>query len=628
MISKINNNNAGILIILSVFFIFNGKGFSNTKDSSLLTVPYESHGRLIKDTSDLIKKSTIQRINYSSLFDILNTSNELFGMSLGINGHKNNFLSYGSLENNVELGFNGRSLKNYYDGKYNIENFSPEFFERIEILKGSDAAILSPEPNNLYLNIQEIIYNTKTPFTRLWYAQEGGSFISADGIFSQNFSKDWNFTFGFKKIDDRLNFDNMSSDYWNLRFILRYNIDSTSSLSFSDNFTNNLTISNGGSDPLNSFNIYSPINSTSYYESIKLRNLRHDLNLTYSKTIGLIEISNTAFLTSDINERALPQFDNNDTSGNTANSEIQYGNRLIVDVNSDVLDLKFGSNVSSFSSDGTNFFSSYSGVNWNIFSRAEIKLKNNINVSGGINYGNDSRSSFISFGEKIQYEFDNNTHLYLDHSFISKNGLVHSKGLKNEETNLFILGLQISELNIEGFYRIAKNPIYNKLINAYTTEQYNISDYNALGGNASYNNTLLSGIFDNEDRISFKIQTKLNIILNNEEFKNYYPLFTLNAGLNYLLMINKSELNLGFRAGLLDSKVAPRYIPISNSYINTTEKVGIQTTGLNLYSIMKLGNAFVKIEWENVLNSNYYFVSYYPERGQIVKLSVAWSFFD
>lgn len=88
MISKINNNNAGILIILSVFFIFNGKGFSNTKDSSLLTVPYESHGRLIKDTSDLIKKSTIQRINYSSLFDILNTSNELFGMSLGINSIK------------------------------------------------------------------------------------------------------------------------------------------------------------------------------------------------------------------------------------------------------------------------------------------------------------------------------------------------------------------------------------------------------------------------------------------------------------------------------------------------------------------------------------------------------------
>jgi hypothetical protein len=124
------------------------------------------------------------------------------------------------------------------------------------------------------------------------------------------------------------------------------------------------------------------------------------------------------------------------------------------------------------------------------------------------------------------------------------------------------------------------------------------------------------------------IQTRINLISGNDNLENYYPLFTFNGGLNYLLMINKSELNIGFRAGVLDSKTAPRYIPISNSYITTSNSVGLQTTGLNIYSIMKLGNAFVKIEWENLLDANYYNVAYYPERGQIVKLSVAWSFFD
>jgi len=109
---------------------------------------------------------------------------------------------------------------------------------------------------------------------------------------------------------------------------------------------------------------------------------------------------------------------------------------------------------------------------------------------------------------------------------------------------------------------------------------------------------------------------------------NPYVSIVMDNGAKYMLMINKSELNIGFKAGLLDSKSAPRFIPISNSYINNTNNVGLQTTGLNLYSIMKLGNAFVKVEWENLLDANYYNVAFYPERGQIVKLSVAWSFFD
>ncbi len=624
----IYNNNAGIFIFLSVFFVFINSALLVSNDSITYVKPNEYHGLLLNDTINSIEKSNIQRINYSTLYDILNTINELFGMSLGINGHNNNFLSFGAIDNNVELGFNGRNITNYYNGKYNLENYSPEFFERIEILKGSDAAILSSRPNNTFLNIQEIIYNTKIPFTRLWYAQEGGSFISADGIFSQNFSDGWNFTFGFKKMDDRLDFDNMSTDYWNLRFILRYNIDSTSSLSISDNFTNNKVVTSGGSDPVNSFDIYSPINSVPYYSRIQLRNLRHDLNVTYTNKMDFFRITNTTYLVSDINERALPRFDDADTLGNTSNSETQIGNRINLDFTSDNIDFKVGSNINTFSSNGTNFFAAYSGVNWNLYSRAELKLDKATQLSGGINYGNDSKNNIIGFGSRIEHLLEDKSYLYLDHSFISKNGLVFSDNLVNEKTNLFIAGINLESINLEGYYRIVNSAIFNRLLNDYFTEQYNIGDYQAFGGSASYSDLVLTNLFSATDKIDLNVQTRVNLIIGNNELEKYYPLFTFNAGLNYLLMINKSELNIGFRAGLLDSKTAPRYIPISNSYITTTANVGIQTTGLNIYSIMKLGNAFVKIEWENLLDANYYNVAFYPERGQIVKLSVAWSFFD
>ncbi len=628
MKNSINNNNAGILIFLSVFFVLIQSTFAESKDSIVYSIPNEFHGTLLYDSTNSIEKSDIQRINYSTIYDILNTRNELFGMSLGINGHNNSFISYGAIENNLELGFNGRILTNFYNGKFTLDNFSPEFFERIEILNGSDASILSSRPNNSYLNIQEIIYNTKIPFTRLWYAQEGGSFISADGIFSQNFSDGWNFTFGFKKMDDNLAFENMSTDYWNLRFIIRYNIDSTSSVSISDNFTNSKIRTNGGSDPINSFDVYSPINSSPYFSSIELRNLRHDVNVTYSNKMDFFNITNTTYFTNDVNERALPNFGEFDTLGNTSNTEMQFGNRANLDFSFDNIDFKVGSNITSFNSGGTNFFREYSGLNWNIYSRAELEFTEKIKISGGINYGHDSKNSFLGFGEKIIYNLNSLSYLFIDHSFTSNNGLIHSNNLENENVNLFIAGINLESFKLEGFYRIVNSAIHNRLVNEYYTEQYNVGDYQAIGGSASFNDLILSGIFDENDKINLNIQTRMNLITGNEELENFYPLFTINCGLNYLLMVNKSELNLGFKAGLLDSKTAPRYIPITNSFVTTDSNVGIQTTGLNIYSIMKLGNAFVKIEWENLLDANYFNVAYYPERGQIVKLSVAWSFFD
>lgn len=626
---SISNINAGIFFCLSVFFINFIQMYSQTKDTIDNIKPNEYHGLLLNDTNSTISKQDIQRINYSSMYDILNTRNELYGMSLGINGHYNNFLSYGSIDNNISFSFNDRPLNNYLNGKFNIENFSPEFFERMEFLSGSDAAILSSNPSNSYINIQEIIYNTKIPFTRLWYAQEGGSFIGADGIFSQNFSKDWNLTFGFKKIGDRLDFDNMSTDYWNLRTILRYNIDSSSSLSLSDNFTNNKTITNGGSNPEESFNIYSSINSVPYYQKIQLREYRHDLNLTYTKKINLFYLTNTLYFTNEINERVLPNFNNTDTSGITNNNtEIQIGNRINLDFNYKSIDFKVGSNINSYNSNGNKFFDSYSGINWNIYSRAALQIADNVGLSGGINYGNNSNNKFIGFGEKLKIKSDNLL-LYFDHSFISKNGLVIYENLKNENTNLFIAGFDIeNKIKIEGYFRVSQNPIYYELINDYITKQINFSDYQSYGGSLSYNNLIYSNLFDSKDKINLFLQARINLIIGNTQLENYYSPFTIYGGLNYKLMVNQSELNLGLKGGLLGSKKAPRFIPISNSYIITDNKVGTQTTGLSVYSTMKLGNAFVKIEWENILNANYYNVSYYPERAQVVKLSVAWSFFD
>lgn len=628
MSAKGINTYAGIFLYLSVFFVCFLQLSAKETDSNRVVMPDEYHGLLSHDTTTAITKQNIQRINYNTLFDILSRQGELYGMSLGINGHNNNFFAYGSLDNNITYSYNGIPLTNLYSGSYNIQDFSPEFFERIEVFKGSDAVILSPTQSQVYTNIQEIIYNTKTPFTRMWYSQQGGSFISVDGVFSQNFAKDWNFTFGFKKMSDNLDFENMADDSWNIRALLRYNIDSSSSLSLVNNFTNNKIITNGGNNPEQSTDIYSSINSVPYFSKIQLRKYRHDLNLTYTNQFGLFRLTNSLYFTSNVNERKLPKFSEDDTLGNVDNTEIQIGNRVNLDFNYKSIDFKVGSNVNSFTSNGTNYFNEYSGLLWNLYSRMELQIFDNSRFSGGVNYGTLAGNSFLGAGAKLKVDLGNSL-VYFDYSYSSKNGLVTSNNLKNEKTNLIIFGLDIdNNIKLEAYYRNSKDPIYYKLKNEYITEQINIGDYQAYGGFITYNATLMTDIFDESDNLSLFAQARFNLINGNDDLKDYYPPFTLNSGFNYKFMVNQSELNLGLKAGLLGEKSAPRFIPISNSYILSNTSVGMQTTGLGVYAIAKLGNAFVKIEWSNILDANYYIASYFPERGRTIKLSVAWSFFD
>ncbi|MFN3194846.1 MAG: TonB-dependent receptor plug domain-containing protein [Chlorobiota bacterium] len=619
-------NYAEVLLCLSVFFISTNMAFSTNSIDSLVK-PNDKHGLLLNDSSNHISKREIQEINYTTLFDILNNEGNFMPLGLGINGRYNNFFSYGDINTNPSVLFNGRSLNSNVNNKFNLEVFSPEFLENIEILKGSASAILSPVPNSTSLNLQEIKYNTKTPFTRLWYSQEGGSFIGVDGIFSQNFAEGWNFTFGFKKIDDQLNYENMSSDLWNLRAIVRYNIDSNSSISLSDNFTNNKIITSGGVNPNESVDIYSAINSNQFFERIQDRNYRHDVNLTYTGKFGGFKILNTAFVTTNEQIYELPDSFYPDTTFDATYDEFIYGNRLDLEYEFSNIKIKSGGSISNSSSDSWLRFNNLDQTHWNLYSMMDLNFSNELKVSGGLNLGSQGGNSFIGFGENISYSHES-FKLYLDHSYFTRNSN-YIQLIEDEITNLFILGFKNDfGFEIEGYYRNTTNPILFSLTDDIYFERNDVGNYSALGGHIKFSSDLFDNIFSKTDELSMNILSKFNYILDNENLKEFYPLAFIQGSINYKLIVNQSELNLGARGGLLTSKSSPRFIPVSNIYTLTDITSNMQTTGLTLYTFMRLGNAVVKLDFENVLNAGYYYISFYPERGQILKLSVAWSFFD
>ena len=219
------------------------------QDTLYFNKPLKAHG-----SSFLIPYKHYNKINKTDFaFENYQTSSELIQnklfslpLSLGNIGKFNSLAINGAYSQQISSCYNNRPMFDVFDKKYNLEQFPAEFFENIEILTGTDAVSFSDNSSAAMLNFQEIIYNTNTPFTKLWFAQADYDFIGADGIFSQNIAKDLNFTFGFRSLFSSGRYDNNWLESWNTRGLLRYNISDLSSISIVYNFVNMGNGTNGG----------------------------------------------------------------------------------------------------------------------------------------------------------------------------------------------------------------------------------------------------------------------------------------------------------------------------------------------------------------------------------------------
>lgn len=598
--------------------------------------PSKLHGKITSDSIGNITKMKIQRIHYFTMYEVLDSEENLYGNYTGAIGSFNSFQSFGSNNQDISILSNGRLLNSNINNNYNTEYFSPEYFESLEMLYGSESVLKSLKSTSSTVNIQEIIYDTKTPFTRLWYAQGALNYVSADGIFSHNILPNTNLNVGFKKYSETSAFDNQSVDSWNIRAILRYNFDSTSSITLSDNFTNHKSRFNGGNNPELSQSIYDPILSTPFF-NLSDRVFRHDLNLSYSNVNEFISYSLKSYLTSSIHEQlidvGLLGIDDEDFLPYSSENQIGLRGDLIFNINN-VLSFESGAEVQNNSLEGNNYFSSFNSTNSMLYGKGILDLSENFQLNFGLKFNTFNNNNSLDFGTNLQYKSDSH-YLTIDLSrfnsvlpFISKNMVV-------PENILGILSYKYSskELHLSSsiFFRNVSNPLFFNLENTsnlFSIQSENLNSYMVTGLNLTIGGNIIKKIFSNEDKIDFGLTTHINKVLNNANIENIYPLIDFDFQMIYQLMVNKSELNLGISFRGISNRSPQRLIPIYNVLSLTNSDSGYQMNGGNFFATMKLGNAFLKIMMENLLDQGYYLLSFYPMRGRNIRLSVAWSFFD
>ncbi len=613
--------------------------------------PLLRHGAfLMTDSSsgEKVSKRGLEFIPYTEFSDIIYDKTIFFPLSLGMWGQFNHFSANGALPGSNSFAFNGRPITDIQFNSFDPGMIAPEFFESIEIFTGSDAVIFSDNSSGAFINIQEIRYNTGKPYTRLWIAQDGYEFISTDGIYSQNFRKNWNFTFGFRGSSSDGRYDNSEYDSWNIRGILRWNPDDQTSISLTEIFTNYKTELFGGIDPA-SIDYCEDISANEIMSGVNERIYRHDLTLSFSRFLSKDSSSafciQPYFTTAEWNRSRDDAFliDYYDTTNyyKYRTNYLGVSGRLEQGI-FDMIKLTAGGNIMYYDFPGSPYYNESSGSKISAFFRGELMPVNNIKISGGYRHSFVNDIPVVSMGGRISTDLIENMTFHGDISLSENAPSPVWKQQPDKESHFLILAgadYKSGEFQVSAgvFYRLISDPLIfagtvNDAGNIVSTNVYNGGRQEILGGNIS----LSTQLFDNfriikiidDGRLMISLKGGFNYSQTLSRDNGMFPVFHGGGKLWYQAFSGQSVMNLGAEIYVLGPQNGLYFFPMTRSYFNNDVEYNTSNNGINAFAEMRLGNAFLRLMFRNLLDQCWYYVPVYPQAGRNFRLTVSWSFFD
>lgn len=629
------------------------------KDTIPPNLPLYRHGSatlIPKENFMEIGKDDMLFITYTSFSEIIYSEAPCYPLSLGAFGHYNHFSIFGSGPRDVSFAFNGRPVNDPEYGSLNPTQIPTEFLEKAEIMVGSDAAVLGGSPG-AFINIQEIRYDTKLPYTRIWFGQDEYDFLSADGIFSQNFIKNWNFTLGFRHASTPNKYSNSDYENWNIRGILRWNPGDLTSISLTESFTNHGLDLFGGIDAESTADadldgepdICDRLEAYSVFGDFNERVFRHDLNLSFSTYLAADSASafhSTAFVSYAEWNRNRGEdlfLDESDSAGLYSWTDRQFG--ISGKYEQDIVDLfllRAGGDVLFMNTAKTPYWNDWDGLNLTAFGHLEMKLPGKLLFSGGIRFGTQYEKIVKNIGSRLRWQKSDKFSLFGDLSFSERaSSPSESIGLSSEKHITALAGGKIGDdssfVTFNLFGRRIESPILNvailndngNIIDAYS---YNAKNRDIYGGTIEFgtqifDNFIILNLYD-DGRLMLGGKGIFQISLTDGSADERFPAAYGKVRIYYQAFAGRSMMNLGVEAGFITSKKGEYFLPQTRSYIPYAESNGFSFTGLDAFAELKLGVAYLRLKFHNLLSQCYYYVPVYPQYGMGFRMTFSWPFMD
>ncbi len=617
-------------------------------------VPIKNIGAVTSELSKYSKLHDSRHTDYRHFGNLLESFAGLFLYNFSSTGQPHTLLSNYSDYRTIVLAHNGISLNDPLTGSYNLNYFPTENIERIESINNTKAFLYSFNSTGSFVNIVSKFYDNNTPYTRLRYSESAYEETYLDGMFSQNIFRNFNLTGGVQRIVADGRYANSEYDSWNVRLILRHNINDNLNVYFSEIYNQNILGLNGGVDLNNTETKYifderrANVKYSNAYEKVA----RNDLQLgvagrfltdTSSITQLIFFLSNQMRLFRDLQPTSAiqPIRESYHTRwyGAKLHQHINLQEENVI-LNSMNIGGEIRSNQllqSPFRLWRTDYKKK---INIGIYTETEITPLENTTVDAYSRfdiYNSHKRFSFggdatiipinkfeITAGYSNSYRFPNFYELYWNNHFNTTQQTDFSP--EQHSVIKFGLGLNILDnLNFEASYhhRTIKDAIwYEPTNNLYTLHQFVFATKDKIIRQSL--NGSLSGNF-------WKFSTNLNasLLLSSKYLTEFqYPDFTTNVELFFNDRFFNDNLNLrvGIRGKIISKQLGYTFDPRAGLMIPNNDFILGNSSSFDAIVLAGIGSASVHIVIENVLDNKYAIVSYYPIQDRTLRFGITWEF--
>ncbi|MBM4167530.1 MAG: hypothetical protein FJ218_11520, partial [Ignavibacteria bacterium] len=522
---------------------------------------------------------------------------------LGSVGQPSQLTYRGMSTRNIGIFIDGRPMNEPLTGIADINFIPTEMIERVEIIPAPRSLLYGMNSNAVAINIVTKSYNSKIPYSRIKYtegAYEEGLF---DGVLAHNLSRNLNLSVGVQRRTTDGRYENSANDEWNARSKLRWNVSKKFNVELLQMYNKQKVGLFGGVDYFKSQDIYDPNFSIVADQYQKYYNSQWcwQVNGVASFFHDTLARSFFSFYTSNL------RFEYSDTAFDPKYHSVWNGILLSQKFNVQDFFFTFRANIEKRSAERNNTSRNF----WvsKMYSSLSCKVETDITT----------QTQFSFFGK-----FERDTVLFSDYFSYRRNNFGGS----------FFWGKQNSLSGMIGF--VANDVKNNRLflnVSSQATKTLRIEAQSIFGLNEKIDFLF----YVNYTPGKFRLRTTFDIGTDEYGQSTTIPDFedveiglysfqhvdaqwiNIDALYEDKLLENHLNIQTGFRGKFIHrNDDSLRY----NSFIDNIERVRLKgfTGTLDFLFFAKLGDAVVHFTIENIFNTKYYVVPFYPMPDRNLRL--------
>jgi hypothetical protein len=609
---------------------------SNRAKDSIQHSMYEHvHAPILSNPHDSITKYQFHHHNYQGLGELVGSLRGSVLQQLGDPLTYSTISVFNSFAHHLNVSLNGISLNDHLSNAGNLYSIHPEAVHKAQMYIGSDAAIIGGSAGP-YIYLQENMYSTSKPFSKLWYIQGGYDLIGTEGLLTQNIDTNLNIHGSFRRLSSGGMLQNAGSESWNTRLGIRYAPTNKIHYSMQWLFGNHGSYHNGG--VIGEYQ--NPINANVMYDNYFQRRYSHHVqfNMTAHTLVNTNDVLlfNAFYQNELLETRGINPYIIRDSTRLEFSPSTRFGMHIRHEIPNVFPGFSFmneiGFNYGNYTlfnrfKDSDYMLHAYSYAKYDLTPDNVLRFGIRMVHSTGGNYINPGISFTTQLAPSVSMKFD-----------ISQTSIVPSI----MQRSLFMLGtleqhqLMFASLNyavdsfsmsFQPFYRMIQNPHLQSIV--YDTSQglprfsslQPMSEPDMSSFGVHVRNRWNSG--------PFLIDASVQYTQNSDIYRPA-PRIQARIQAEYSLIFGASTVTFGCTARMIEHSTTMRFIPYISTFAHDSMQSmnDVSWNGLDVHVSAILGNARIRASVMNLLSAKLMDVSGYPIQDNIIRLSLNWSFFD